>query len=95
MPEYSVCWHMDLTANTPVLAATEALEIHRDPESLATAFRVRDEHGSIYHVDLGDERPVPVVIHTPPLTPRRWCAAWFSGRLVAWAAALDATPRVA
>jgi hypothetical protein len=42
--EYSVTWTIDLDAESPEDAARKALEIHRDPESIATHFIVRDEH---------------------------------------------------
>ncbi|GAA5091439.1 hypothetical protein [Nocardia iowensis] len=92
MPDYSVTWHIDqLTADTPLGAAREALDMHRDPDSIATVFDVYDS-GARYRVDLDDRPPVPVVLHAPSTTPRRRFAAWFSGRLIAWAALLDNAP---
>lgn len=44
MTEYTVSWEIDLDAESPLEAAREALAIHRDPESLATVFRVGDQH---------------------------------------------------
>jgi len=42
MTTYTVIWTIDLEAETPEAAAAQALEIHRDPESLATFFVVRE-----------------------------------------------------
>jgi len=39
---YVVTWEMDIEAETPEAAAAKALEIHRDPESVATFFAVRE-----------------------------------------------------
>jgi len=39
---YVVTWEMDIEAETPEAAAAKALEIHRDPESIATMFDVHD-----------------------------------------------------
>jgi len=40
MPTYLVSWKIEIEADTPREAAEEALEIQRDPESLATLFEV-------------------------------------------------------
>jgi len=51
MSTYHVTWSMDIDADTPVEAARTALEIHRDPSSIATEFVIR--HGGVkYVVDL-------------------------------------------
>ncbi|WP_327116639.1 hypothetical protein OHB12_05155 [Nocardia sp. NBC_01730] len=92
MPEFAVSWHIDLSADTLLLAATEALEIHRDAASLATVFDIRDEHDTTYRIDLDDD--VPVVLARSRI-PRRGLSAWLSGRLTAWAAVLDDAPGVA
>lgn len=42
MPDYLVTWEIDVTAETPVEAAREALRIQRNPESIATVFGVAD-----------------------------------------------------
>lgn len=39
--EYLVTWHIDIDADTPEEAAKRALEIQRNPESIATVFRVQ------------------------------------------------------
>ncbi|WP_280245794.1 MULTISPECIES: hypothetical protein [Nocardia] len=87
MPEYCVDWCIDLTADTPILAALHALDIHRDPDSIATGFDVRDEHGATYRVDLrlDDDLPTLVAITTPrrPAPTRgRQLAQWLSRRLL-------------
>ena len=45
MPMYRVVWEIDIEADSPVLAAKEALLTQRDPTSTATVFVV-SEHGS-------------------------------------------------
>jgi hypothetical protein len=55
MPLYHVIWEIDLDSETPKEAAERALEIHRDPESIATVFHVRDEYGNFTKVDLSDD----------------------------------------
>jgi hypothetical protein len=48
---YRVRWDIDIDAQTPMEAAQKALEIHRNPESIATVFLV--SHGDHTHeVDL-------------------------------------------
>jgi hypothetical protein len=42
MKSFRVFWEIELEANTAKEAAERALEIQRDPESIATAFRVMD-----------------------------------------------------
>lgn len=49
---YSVNWKIDIEAESPVEAARQALEIHRDINSTATVFDVYDEHGNYTCVDL-------------------------------------------
>lgn len=51
--EYRVTWTIDLDADSPEDAARRALAIHRNPESWATHFEVRDNKGRICEVDLG------------------------------------------
>lgn len=43
MTSFTVHWSIDLDADTPREAAEQALTIQRDPNSLATVFRVRDQ----------------------------------------------------
>ena len=38
MPAYTVLWEIELDADTPEEAARQALQIHRDPTSIATIF---------------------------------------------------------
>lgn len=52
MPEYLVQWEIDLIAETPEAAAAKALDIQRDPDSLATVFDVTNEDGRTVRVDL-------------------------------------------
>jgi hypothetical protein len=54
MPDYLVTWEIEISADNPVLAAQEALEIQRGTESSAVVFEVADEHGEITRVDLED-----------------------------------------
>jgi len=51
--EYHVTWTIELDAESPEDAAREALRIHRDPDSWATHFEVRDAQGHACEVDLG------------------------------------------
>jgi len=53
--EYRVTWIIDLDAESFEEAAQEALEIQRDPDSLATHFTVTDEDGRTKEVDIGPE----------------------------------------
>jgi hypothetical protein len=52
MKAYSVNWKIDIEAESPVEAARQALENHRDPNSTATVFDVYDERGCYTRVDL-------------------------------------------
>lgn len=47
MATFTVNWQIDIEADTPEEAARQALEIQRDPDSIALEFSVapRDEHG--------------------------------------------------
>lgn len=47
MTEYRVTWMIDVEAESPALAAREALEIQRDPESDALYFRVKDRQSAV------------------------------------------------
>ncbi len=49
---YLVRWEIDIWANTPMEAASEALSIMRDPESLGMVFNVIDDEGNEQTVDL-------------------------------------------
>jgi len=51
--EYRVIWTIDIDADSPEDAARKALAIHRDPNSWATHFEVRDRKGRVQAVDLG------------------------------------------
>ena len=44
--EYRVTWIIDLDAESFEDAAQKAVEIQRDPDSLATHLIVRDQHGN-------------------------------------------------
>lgn len=48
---YEVRWMMQVTADMPSQAAELALEIQRDPESIATVFEVIDANGDVTLVD--------------------------------------------
>lgn len=49
---YRVIWEIDIDAETPLEAARKALCMQRDPESIATAFAVKDRKGHVTQVDL-------------------------------------------
>ena len=58
MPEfkdYLVIWEIDLKAESPREAAQQALEIQRDPESIATVFTVISEDFRAKKIDLMEE----------------------------------------
>jgi hypothetical protein len=42
MTLYRVSWEIDIDAECPVDAAAKTLRIQRDPESIATVFKVRE-----------------------------------------------------
>ena len=44
---YKVTWEIDLEADSPEEAARLALEIHRDPESIATTFDISAHHEEV------------------------------------------------
>ena len=50
--EYRVTWTINLDAESFEDAARQALEIHRDPTSIATCFAVTDENGARCDIDL-------------------------------------------
>lgn len=53
-PEHRVTWTIDLSADTPRDAARRALEIQRDPASIATVFTVYEQRtGNTQTIDLG------------------------------------------
>ena len=51
MSEYTVHWEIDLDAETPYEAAQRALEIQRDPQSIATMFIVEERGGRAVKID--------------------------------------------
>lgn len=56
MSEYHVTWTIDIfEASTPMEAAQQALDIQRNPESVATIFTVTDENGVTVEIDLTPE----------------------------------------
>lgn len=57
MPEYLVQWEINVSAESPEAAAAKALEIQRDPNSIAiaTVFDVTDEDGRTARIDLESE----------------------------------------
>ena len=48
---YYVTWSIEVEATSPRVAAEMALEIQRDPESIATVFVVSDENGAAVQID--------------------------------------------
>lgn len=55
MPEFRVAWEIDIDADSPEEAARKALEIQRDPNSIATVFAVfSPKQGRIGREHLGD-----------------------------------------
>jgi len=54
MSEYRVVWEIDVDAESYEEAARIALEIHRDPDSIATVFGVTDDHGERKVIDVQD-----------------------------------------
>jgi len=54
MPTYRVTWEIDIDEDTPRAAAQRAQEIMRDPESIATVFKVEDAH-DVQVIDLLEE----------------------------------------
>ena len=53
---YLVVWKIDIEAENPEEAATQALITQRDPESVATVFEVDDREGNVTHVDVLEEQ---------------------------------------
>jgi hypothetical protein len=47
LKSFRVTWEIDLYAASPRAAAEKALEVHRDPSSLATVFSVRETKSEI------------------------------------------------
>lgn len=56
MKNYLVEWYIDVEAESPQEAAEKALEIQRDPDSIATVFTVSDGDSSTVNVDLSEGR---------------------------------------
>jgi hypothetical protein len=54
MPEYTVTWVIDLDAASPQEAAKKALEIQRDPDSIATIFEICPIDGTPIRIDLSE-----------------------------------------
>lgn len=46
MRKFLVTWEIEIEAESPFEAARKALEIHRDPASIATVFDVHGVNGS-------------------------------------------------
>jgi len=53
--QYRIVWKIDLDAESFVDAASQALDIQRDPASIAKCFMVTDENGTRQKIDLGDK----------------------------------------
>lgn len=60
--EYKVTWTIVLDADSPEEAARQALEIHRDHDSWATHFEVREPNGKTHAVDLEYPTPAPTTV---------------------------------
>lgn len=61
MTSYRVTWTIDVDAENATAAAREALEIQRDPNSIATVFEVKSPAGHRARViDLTDKPNPPV-----------------------------------
>jgi hypothetical protein len=58
--QYRVVWEIDIVAESAKAAAEKALEIHRDPESLATVFDCWSELGKGKRVDLTEGSSTPL-----------------------------------
>lgn len=59
MAEYLVTWSIDIDADSPEDAAAQALEIHRDPDSIATIFKVRHKSSGVtIFVDTLDQQDI-------------------------------------
>lgn len=52
MKKYLVTWEIDIEASTPEEAARKALEIQRDPSSIALVFVVKERDKPDVTVDL-------------------------------------------
>jgi hypothetical protein len=52
MTTYSIKWEIEIDAKTPEDAARKALEIQRDPASIATVFDVYEKEGNHTCIDL-------------------------------------------
>lgn len=52
MSMYRVLWTIDIEADTAEEAAQRALDIQRNPESIATVFEVTSPDGSVEQIDL-------------------------------------------
>jgi len=52
--EYHLKWEIDLTADSPLEAAKEALAIQRDLDSIASVFTVTDKDGNETIIDAID-----------------------------------------
>ena len=50
--QYKVTWTIDLDAESFEDAARQALEVQRDPASIATCFTITDENDTRRNIDL-------------------------------------------
>ena len=73
MKSYRVTWMIELDAESPVQAAELALEIQRDPGSIATIFGVQEIVGPLCEVDLFLEHPIPGVSQTSSEEKKKPC----------------------
>lgn len=56
---YRLAWYIDIEADDPHDAARQALDIHRDPESIATIFTVIKPDGTAVCIDAADGAEYP------------------------------------
>ena len=57
MNDYLITWTIDIYADTSEEAAIKALEIQRDPSSIATYFHVKNKDtGEFLGIDLEDSK---------------------------------------
>jgi len=53
---YKISWEIELDADNPLAAAKEALEMHRDSNSVSTMFYVQAEGSKdVFSVDLNED----------------------------------------
>ena len=85
---YEIRWEIDIEADTPEDAVRQALAIQRDPESIATEFKVYDGYGGfIGYVD-------PLDYNNKLATDSQWTDSQWTDEQVADQQASGAEPLV-